>query len=346
MKKAIIWILIVLLLLGGGGTLYYLFSIGAIGFELPQATEPAKTDLIALYTEAALPTEPAPTEPAPTEPAPTEPAPTEPTEPQEAPRAISADNYFVYDLRDDTFLEISGRQTAKIYPASVTKLMTAYTALQYMDPEEKIIVGDEISLIDWDSSRANIRVGDVLTLKQAIPALLLPSGNDAAYSIAANVGRKISGKKLEATAAINVFVNHMNKTARDLGMENSHFENPDGMHLANHYVCPKDLVTLTEAILRTPLILDSAGTLKYTANTENRKMTWRNTNYLMSETSKYYVPYAIGMKTGYTSYAGNCLLSLFYAEDRLYLVGVFGAPTSADRFADSKQLYESIFEEN
>ena len=55
MKKAIIWILIVLLLLGGGATVYYLFSIGAIGFELPEATDPAKCDLIALYSE---PTEP------------------------------------------------------------------------------------------------------------------------------------------------------------------------------------------------------------------------------------------------------------------------------------------------
>ena len=76
MKKAIIWILIVLLLLGGGATVYYLFSIGAIGFELPEATDPAKCDLIALYAEPTEPvTEPAPTEPEPTEPAPTEPAP-------------------------------------------------------------------------------------------------------------------------------------------------------------------------------------------------------------------------------------------------------------------------------
>ena len=349
MKKAIIWILIVLLLLGGGATVYYLFSIGAIGFELPEAIDPAKSDLIALYAEPTEPvTEPEPTEPAPTEPEPTEPAPTEPdTDKDEEPRDISASVYFVYDLRDKEFLTLSGKETERTYPASVTKLMTAYTALQYMQPEDKITVGSEIQLIDWDSSRAYLKEGDVMTVSQSIRAMLLPSGNDAAYSLAANVGRKIAdNKNLSSEAAIAKFVSAMNRCAKDLGMDRSHFANPDGMHLAEHYTCPKDLVTLTNALMNTPEVLEAAGTQKYSVKFDSRTSTWRNTNYLLNEKSSHYEPNAMGLKTGYTSYAGNCLLSMFYDYDRLYLIGTFNCPTEVSRYLDTRQLYAEIFEEN
>lgn len=370
MKKAIIWILIVLLLLDGGATVYYLFSIGAIGFELPEATDPAKCDLIALYAEPTEPvtepaptepeptepaptepvTEPAPTEPEPTEPAPTEPEPTEPADPEateEGPREISAEIYFVYDLRDKEFLTLSGKETQKTYPASITKLMTAYTALQYMQPEDKITVGPEIQLINWDSSRAYLKEGDAMTVAQCIRAMLLPSGNDAAYALAANVGRKIADKStLSSEAAIAKFVSAMNSCAEDLGMEHSHFGNPDGMHLAEHYTCPKDLVTLTNALMKTPEVLEAAGTQKYSVEFKSRTATWRNTNYLLNQNSKQFEPNAMGLKTGYTSYAGNCLLSMFYDYDRLYLVGTFNCPTQSSRYLDTRQLYAEIFEEN
>ena len=343
-KKLIIWILILVLLLGGAGCTYYLFSIGAIGFELPEATDPAKRDLITLYAEPARPTAP----PAPTEPAPTEPLPTEPETSTEAnPRVISATTYFVYDLREKEFLTLSGKSTQTTYPASITKLMTAYTALQYMQPDDTIVVGSEIQLINWDSSKAFLREGDVMTVGQCIHAMLLPSGNDAAYSLAVNVGRKVSGKPgLEAQAAINVFVREMNQVAAELGMDHSHFNNPDGMHISSHFTCPEDLVTLMYAMMDTPVILNAAQTLKYSGALENRTATWTNTNLLLNENTRFYEPNAMGLKTGYTSYAGNCLLSLFFDDDRLYLIGTFGCPTTLDRYLDTQKLYADIFEEN
>lgn len=364
MKKAIIWILIVLLLLGGGATLYYLFSIGAIGFELPATNEPVRGDLVALFTEPATEppaTEPEPTEPVATEPAPTEPAPTEPTDPadpsaptepesgeeEKPPREITAADYFVYDMREREFLELTCHETAKIYPASITKLMSCYTALQHWQPDDVLTVGTEISLINWDSSRAYLQQGDTLTVEQCIQAMLLPSGNDAAYTLAANTGRKVTGKKgLSDEAAIDAFVKEMNRVAQEIGMDNSHFVTCDGMHLAQHYTCARDLTILIHEILKTPAILDSAAMLSATADLGSHTRTWKNTNLLLNPKSTYYVPYAMGLKTGYTSYAGNCLLSLFFDDDRLYLVGTFNSPNYYGRFADNKQLYESIFEEN
>lgn len=376
-KKILIWCLVILLLLGGAGTTWYLFSIGAIGFELPAATDPVHGDLLGMYQEAPsepvvteppvsepvatepLPSEPAVTEPLPTEPEdPTEPTdptdptePTDPTDPEEPsqddePRQITASTYFVYDLRSKEFVTISGRKTEKVFPASITKLMTSYVALQYLSPEDTFTVGDEIALIDWDSSRAYLKEGDVLTVAQCIDAMLLPSGNDAAYAMATAVGRKIAGKEVSAQRAMDLFVNAMNQAAEDLGMDNSHFETVDGMHLAQHYTCPQDLATLITALMKTPVVLDSAFSSSATHTINDRKVTWKNTNSLLNPKSSYYNPNAMGLKTGYTSYAGNCLLSLFFDDDRLYLIGTFDCPGYYDRFADTRQLYQEWIANN
>jgi hypothetical protein len=134
-------------------------------------------------------------------------------------RSISAREYFVYDLSADKFLVRSGEGSQILYPASITKLFTAYVAMQYLQPDELITVGNEIWLIDEDSSVAEIAKDDVLTAEQLVAGLLLPSGNDAAQTLAVTVGRKLAeDPEMNVWAASDRFVEEMNRMAQELGM--------------------------------------------------------------------------------------------------------------------------------
>ena len=286
-------------------------------------------------------------------PVPTE-APLEVTSPTEAPvpveaqtdsqaRELTAQKYFAYDVRKGEYLRKQGEGDEKLYPASITKLLTCYTLLQHMDPDAEVTVGDALNLVQEDSSVADLKEGDVLTVEQLMAAMLLPSGNDAAQVAAVAAGRAISGSNLPYEEAVKVFVAEMNRQAEILGMENSHFANPDGFHHEDHYATIDDLVRLCEVVLTEPAILKYTGMAKGSVKLEDRELEWMNTNYLLHDDAALYFPNTIGLKTGYTKKAGNCLISAFFMEDRILLIGVFGCPAfSEDRYLDTIAIYHSI----
>ena len=218
----------------------------------------------------------------------------------------------------------------RIYPASITKLFTAYVALQYLAPDRQITVGTAIYTVPPDSSLAFISIGEVYTVEQLIHGMLLPSGGDAARVIAAETGRVIAGKTdISDTEAINLCIDEMNRLAAALGMTGTHFVTPDGFHDPNHYTTMADLLTLTELSLADPLIQKVVSTPEYTVTLGGRSFTWRNTNMLLHESSQhpeFYRETAIGLKTGFTGAAGRCLLSAFIVDGELIYAGVFGCP--------------------
>ena len=282
-------------------------------------------------------------------------APAEVTSPTEAPaaaeestagspaRELTAAKYFAYDIRKGEYLQKQGEGDAKLYPASITKLLTCYTLLQHMDPDTEVTVGDAMNLVQWDSSVADLKEGDVLTVEELMAAMLLPSGNDAAQVAAVAAGRKIGGSNLPYDEAVSVFVKEMNRQAQLLGMENSHFANPDGFHHANHYTTMDDLVRLCQVVLTEPAILRYTGMPVGQVTLEDRTLEWMNTNYLLHDDAALYLPNTIGLKTGYTEKAGNCLISAFFMEDRILLIGVFGCPAfSEDRYLDTIAIYNSL----
>ena len=180
----------------------------------PDSSDPTGNDKTDLPTE---PTEP-PTEP-----------PTWPTYPED--RELTAQQAFVYDCSAEEFLFMAGTETETVYLASITKLFTAYVALQYLTPETEVTVGNELDFVAWGSSVANLQYGDVLTVEMLIQAMMMPSGNDAAYTLAVAAGRVIDGNAaLDVVSAVNVFMAQMNQEARLQGMLHTHFVNPDGVH--------------------------------------------------------------------------------------------------------------------
>lgn len=277
-----------------------------------------------------------------TDPQPTEPfIPTWNTYPRD--RELFAQQYFVYDCKEDTFLISSGQESTKVYPASITKLFTAYVAMQYLEPTANITAGSALDLVVYGSSVANIKAGDVLTAEQLVEAMLLPSGNDAAYILACEAGRLIRGNaNLSARDAANAFVAEMNTQAAALGMTGTHFVNPDGIHDANHYSTFGDLAILGKLSLENATIMKYASTAKDKVLLHGQTVEWKNTNKLIDRTNSYYCPYALGLKTGQTPDAGSCLLSAFRYEETELIIGVFGCPLEEDRFDDTLQLFNQI----
>lgn len=346
MKKIIVIEILVLVIL-----------LGAVGFfmlkELPQMPSPSEEVVSTKPSRPGLfqkPTE-APTEP-PTEP-PTE-APTEPPLVVEVnedwgnvlrDKEISARNYFVYDCNSGSFLLNSGTLTDKIFPASVTKLFSAYVALKYIDPQQEVIAGGSLNLIDPYSSTAKLIQGDALTAEEMVAGMLICSGNDATYALCSDVGRIIAGDENLSTAdAIAKFVEQMNLCAQELGMENSHFVTPDGIHDEEHYVCPKDLITIAKLATEHPVISKYVSMANMDVTTKGgRVLSWENSNKLLHEDEDYYCSYATGLKTGFTTPAGNCLISSFKVGHKDLLIGVFGSEKTDDRYVDTLLLFMKTF---
>ena len=317
------------LVLTAAGLFALLFALG----QLPttgRAAEPEPTETVA---ETTLPQ--------------TESA-TQPTEPEPIPidwmaaEAMDAGHIFVYDCAGEEMLYCSTDARDTLYPASITKLFSAWVALQYLQPEQKIQAGRELGLLQPGSSTAYIAYGSELTAEMLIEGMLLPSGNDAAYVVAAAAGRVISGdEKCPADRAVEVFVEEMNRQAEVLGLTGSHFENPDGYHADGHYSCPTDLAVIGALALENEIIARYARCRSDSVRfASGETCTWTNTNRLLKPESEYYCPSAIGLKTGYTKQAGYCLLAAFDGESGPLLVGIFGSENKYSRYADAAALME------
>lgn len=279
----------------------------------------------------------------------TEPTTVPTTVPETVPVMVEADIHtltalygFVYDLTNETLLYTHGDQLAERTPASLTKLLTICTALEYLDPATEITAGVETAWIDPMSSVAAVRQGCRLTVEQLVQGMMMQSGNDAAYTLAVAAGKAIAGgEEFAEEEFLQVFMNYMNRRAVEQGLENTFFVTPDGTTAPGHHTTPEDLLRIAKLALENPLIRQYAAcqqaAVTFASGEEHQ---WVNTNWLMNPESVYYCPDAKGLKTGSTNAAGNCLLALFDNDGREILVCVLGCPTLGDRFRDALQLYD------
>lgn len=239
---------------------------------------------------------------------------------------------------------------ARMYPASTTKIMTALIALEYGDPEDIIEVGQEIEWIPKDSSKAGLFVGQEIKLSDLLYGLMLPSGNDAANTIAVHIGKKFEmDPNLSLEDAFKVFIDLMNQRAKEIGADNTHFTNPHGYHDKDHYTTPMDLARITREAMKYDLFKKIVGANSYfytyqDSNGDAQEGMWDNYNELILENSKHYYPYATGVKSGRTSKAGRCLVSSA-KKDGLSLVAVVLKSNEEDIWEDSAQLLSYGFEQ-
>lgn len=337
----------------------------AVQASLIPSTSPADTDIPLLSThptestqastgatspssEATQPSsEPVTEATEPTSTHPSTPKPTLPTEPNEITVSdLKSPSAFVYDCRTGKFLFKTGDVHTKLYPASITKLFTAYVALLHLKPTDVATVGNILETLPSDSSIALLNPNDRLSVSDLILGMLLPSGGDAARVLAVAAGKRLLGTTDQTEYTYyEAFVDEMNRQAEILGMTDSHFENPDGYHHPDHYISLADAARIGELCLSSTQIMRSAMTQVHVATVRNtgREIQWVNTNKLLFEQRypEFYCPQAIGLKTGFTSDAGNCLLSAFQVEDGHLIIGVFGCETREDRFYDTLKLFKA-----
>lgn len=228
----------------------------------------------------------------------------------------------------------------RIAPASTAKLLTALTVLEYAGKEEEVIVGDEIKMVSPDASRAGLYEGEEMNVRMLLEALLLPSGNDAAYTLANYIGQK-TGKTDSKKEAVAYFIELMNDEADELGASDSRFLNPDGYDKEGQYTTAYDLALIGRAAMQNEIIREIVG---YDEVREilldGTDVTFHNSNELINPASEYYYPEAEGLKTGSTDLAGKCLISAVYNNNQLYISVVMGTDTEEARFEDSISLLE------
>lgn len=236
---------------------------------------------------------------------------TENTVPQEGIDADFAQSAAVFSVQDE---EITYAQNIyqRMYPASTTKILTAYIALKYGNLDDVLTVSsDAVNTLMSGSSICGLRPGDQLTLDQALYGLMLCSGNDAANVIA----EYISG-------STEKFAELMNQEAQALGATQSLFVNPHGLPDENHYTTAYDLYLIFNAAVKDDRFVNYISTKKYTTSYTDASgaevdQVWVNTNGYLKGT--YDMPEnmnVIGGKTGTTDAAGSCLVLYSESQDK------------------------------
>ena len=230
----------------------------------------------------------------------------------------------------------------KMYPASTTKVMTALLVLENCNLDEKVKVSYEaIQDVPNGYSNANLQVGEEMSVKDMLYALMVPSANEAANALAEHVA-----------GSVESFATMMNTRAEELGCETTHFVNPNGVHNENHYSSAYDLYLITREAMKNENFRKIVSTSKYTlpatkSYPENNR-TYINTNKLIvynssNRADNYYYKDAIGIKTGYTSQAGNCLISAASRDGLEFINVVLNCELTDEglsyRFLDSIELF-------
>lgn len=209
--------------------------------------------------------------------------------------------------------------------ASLTKIMTSILLVENCDMEEQIEVPKKAAQIG--GSTVGLKAGDIVTAKSLLYGMLLPSGNDCAYTVAIHLGGTIEN-----------FAKMMNDKAKVLGLTSTNFVNPHGLDKENHYTTAKEMAYLTRYALKNPYIDEAVKTKSITINFGSFTKTLNNTNSLLRTYEK-----ADGVKTGFTNGAERCLVSSATDNDRRYICVVLGATTTKIRFNTSKLLLEETF---
>lgn len=244
---------------------------------------------------------------------------------------VEAEAAVVMDVSSGAFL-YSKNMTAKEYPASITKIMTALVAIEHGDLDKKIKCSEHaVYSIEAESSHCGLQPGEKLTLRQALYALMLESANDAANSIAERVG-----------GTIEDFVQMMNDKAKELGCVNTHFTNPHGLHDEDHYTCAYDMALITKAAFANETLAEIAGTVEYSIPKTNKvkEVRYFLNHHKMLSSEEYLYEGCIGGKTGFTSDALNTLVTVAQREGRRLICVVLKTNGASKTYEESTALLD------
>lgn len=207
------------------------------------------------------------------------------------------------------------------YPASLTKVMTAYLTCKYGNLDDQVTVSETaLQNLHEDGSTVGLQPGEVISLRDLLYCILVASANEACNVIAEHL-----------SGSIEAFVDLMNEEAQALGCTGTHFANPHGLHDENHYTTAADLARIVQAAMEYPVFREVCNTPHYTVPATNlseaRELYTTNQLISTSSNSGYRYSKAAGVKTGFTTPAGRCLISTATNEDLQFLGIIMGANT-------------------
>jgi len=240
-----------------------------------------------------------------------------------SPPKITAAAAILVDM-DSGELLYSRNAEKRLPMASTTKIMTAMLALESLKLDAKVRVSARAEA--EPGSKLWLEAGEVLTVEQLMYALLVASANDAAVALAE-----------AAAGSVSDFVKRMNEKAKELGLTNTHFANPNGLNDEKHFSSAKDLATLARYAMQNSVFRRIVGTRAYTipwpGNDTPRKL--KNGNVLLGQ-----LGWVTGIKTGSTPYAHYCLVASGNKESVPLVAVVLGAANDKTRWREATALFE------
>lgn len=225
----------------------------------------------------------------------------------------------------------------RVYPASVTKILTSIVAIKYGNMDDIITITEEDLKLESGSQVAGLKVGDRISMDELFHGLLVYSGNDCAMAIARHIG-----------GSIDRYVEMMNEEALAIGATGTHYVNPHGLHNKNHYTTVYDIYLMLNEALKYEYFVDTMQLPNYTVTLSRNNKTVNiyldsTDHYLTGEEPMPSGVIVLGGKTGTTSQAGNCLAILSqnkYGEP--YISIVMRAITKDNLYYDMNQLLSQI----
>lgn len=210
----------------------------------------------------------------------------------------------LFDVNENEVL-YSKNAHERLHPASLTKILTAIVALKYGSADQVLTATSAVNITESGAQLCGLKVGDTMTLNQALNILLVYSANDVAMLIAEGVG-----------GTVEHFIELMNEEAKALGATNSHFMNPHGLTQEEHYTTAYDLYLIFNEAVKNEKILEviqksNYETVYYDKNGKEKEFSHLSTNwYLRGEYKPPEAVSVVGGKTGTTNAAGHCLMIL------------------------------------
>lgn len=224
------------------------------------------------------------------------------------------------------------------YPASITKVLTTLTALENAEYNDKVSFSeDSLSFLEWGDAAIGMKEGNVISLEQALYAVLLASANEVSYAVGESVGKN-------AGHDYDWFIKQMNLKCQELGGTNSHFANTNGLHDDNHYTCARDMALIGRELFKYPDVFEIMQTLEYKikrSKTTERHVFQQNHKMLYMD-NMYYWEDVIGGKTGYTDQAHNTLITMT-DNGEMQLICVLLKAEGVNVYTDTKSLCDYVY---
>ena len=252
-----------------------------------------------------------------------------------APPAVNSQTYVVMEVKSGQVLA-SRSPDAKMYPASITKILTCAIALENGSPEDKHTMTYKAThSIEPGSTHIALTEEEIVTVEDLLNATMIESANDAANGLAEYIAGDIDN-----------FPELMNKKAEEVGAVNSHFMNAHGLHHKQHYTTAYDMALITRWALGIDGFRELFGATSYSVLPTNKQPIQRNigTHHMMLVNSKFYYEGTEGGKLGWTPEARHTMVTLAERDGLELICVVMDTRTQYEKFRDSIALYDYCFE--